>query len=201
MVLMACFMLGEKFTTLRLASLALGLCGTLLISVTDLEHVSFDQRVLLGNVIVFFAGAGSAFYNTYSKDLLSRYSEAEVLLYSYLVAALACAVVSLAVDRPSFVQVWEADASTWLAIAVLGLLSWGLAMVLWMWVLNRLEVGQISTSIYLLPVFGVILSVITVHDRFTGSQILGAVLALVGTATLTVFERNIPAETTQATSK
>lgn len=201
MVLMACFMLGEKLTGLRLASLALGLCGTLLISITDLKHVSFDHRVLLGNVIILFAGAGSAFYNTYSKDLLSRYSEVEVLLYSYLVAGLACAVISLAVDRPSFVKAWEPDASTWVAIAVLGLLSWGLAMVLWMWVLNRLEVGQISTSIYLLPVFGVILSVVTVHDQITRSQIMGAVLVLVGTATLTLFERNVPGETMQARPK
>ena len=46
-------------------------------------------------------------------------------------------------------------------------------MVLWMWVLNRLEVGQVSTSIYLLPLFGLILSIVTVHDHITLSQILG----------------------------
>ena len=49
----------------------------------------------------------------------------------------------------------------------LGVLPWGLAMVLWMWVLNRLEVGQVSASIYLLPFFGLGLSVLTVHDRIS----------------------------------
>ena len=61
-------------------------------------------------------------------------------------------------------------------------------MVLWMWVLNRLEVGQVSTSIYLLPLFGLILSIVTVHDRITLSQILGGALTVAGTATLTLFE-------------
>ena len=63
-------------------------------------------------------------------------------------------------------------------------------MVLWMWVLNRLEVGQISTSIYLLPLFGLILSVVTVHDHITLSQILGGALTVAGTAALTLFENS-----------
>jgi drug/metabolite transporter (DMT)-like permease len=67
-------------------------------------------------------------------------------------------------------------------------LSWGIAMILWMWVLNRLEVGQISTSIYLLPLFGLILSIVTVHDHITLPQILGGALTVAGTATLTLFE-------------
>jgi drug/metabolite transporter (DMT)-like permease len=78
----------------------------------------------------------------------------------------------------------------WGALAVLGLLSWGLAMVLWMWVLNRLDIGQVSTSIYLLPLFGLVLSVVWVHDRITLSQIVGGILTIAGTAILTLFESN-----------
>ena len=78
--------------------------------------------------------------------------------------------------------------STWWAVLSLGLLPWGLAMVLWMWVLNRLEVGQVSASIYLLPFFGLVLSVITVHDRISVHQGFGGALVLVGTIVLTVYE-------------
>jgi drug/metabolite transporter (DMT)-like permease len=63
-------------------------------------------------------------------------------------------------------------------------------MVLWMWVLKRLDVGQISTSIYLLPLFGLVLSVISVHDHITLSQVLGGSLTVAGTVTLTMFEKN-----------
>jgi len=61
-------------------------------------------------------------------------------------------------------------------------------MILWMWVLNRLEVGQVSVSIYLLPFFGLLLSIVSVHERITESQIVGGLLTVASTATLTLFE-------------
>ena len=69
----------------------------------------------------------------------------------------AAAVAAIFEAKP-FYRVTGYSGATWIAVAVLGFLSWGVAMILWMWVLNRLEVGQISTSIYLLPLFGLILS-------------------------------------------
>jgi drug/metabolite transporter (DMT)-like permease len=193
-------MLKEKLTLIRILCLCLGLIGTLLVSTSDLAQASLSRSLLLGNFVIFIAGAGSAFYNTYSKDLLSRYSELEVLIYSYVVATVGCAVISLAFEPKPFYYVTGYSGATWVAIAVLGILSWGLAMILWMWVLNRLEVGQISTSIYLLPLFGLILSVLTVHDRITLPQILGGILTVVGTATLTLFEGRRSAQVAESQS-
>ncbi len=181
-------MLGEKLSLIRAFSLLLGLVGTLLVSTSDLSQASFSRSLLLGNFVILIAGLGSAFYNTYSKDLLSRYSELEVLIFSYAVGVAACAVISAGFEARPFYRVAGYSGATWLAVAVLGVLSWGVAMILWMWVLNRLEVGQISTSIYLLPLFGLILSIVTVHDHITLPQILGGALTVAGTATLTLFE-------------
>lgn len=189
-------MLGERLTLIRVLSLMLGLAGTLLISTTDLAQASFNRRLLLGNLIILIAGLGSAFYNTYSKDLLSRYSELRVLLYSYIIGASACAVISAAFETKPFYQFSGYTGATWLAVVVLGVLSWGIAMVLWMWVLNRLEVGQISTSIYLLPLFGLIFSIVTLHERISVSQILGGVLTVAGTAMLTLYEGRRQGQTT-----
>jgi drug/metabolite transporter (DMT)-like permease len=188
MTVLGVFMLKEKLTTIRLCSLMLGLAGTLLISTNDLGRVSFDHSLLLGNLVILVAGFGSAFYNTYSKNLLSRYSELEVLLYSYAVGIAACAIISAATEQRPFYSISGYPADTWLAIAVLGVLSWGIAMILWMWVLKHLEVGQVSVSIYLLPLFGLLLSIVSVHERMTESQIIGGLLTLASTATLTLFE-------------
>ncbi len=188
MTVLGVLMLGERLTLVRLLCLMLGLAGTLLISTGDLATASFGRGVLLGNVAILLGGLGSAFYNTYSKELLSRDSELDVLIYSYVVGAAACAVISFSIDRRPFFDVAGYSPSTWWAVLSLGLLPWGFAMVLWMWVLNRLEVGQVSASIYLLPFFGLVLSVITVHDRISVHQILGGALVLVGTVVLTVYE-------------
>lgn len=188
MTLLGVLMLGEKLTMIRVFSLILGLAGTLLISTSDLARVSFNRTLLLGNLVILIAGLGSAFYNTYSKDLLNRYSEVEVLLYSYAVGAAACAIISAVAEPIPLYHLRGYSTGTWIAIGVLGLLSWGIAMILWMWVLKRLEVGQVSVSIYLLPLFGLLLSIISVHERITVPQVLGAILTVAGTASLTFFE-------------
>jgi drug/metabolite transporter (DMT)-like permease len=102
---------------------------------------------------------------------------------------MACAVISLFLESRPFYRIAGYSSATWCAIAVLGFLSWGIAMILWMWVLKRLDVGQISTSIYLLPIFGLILSVLAAHDRIRLPQLLGGVITLSGTVTLTFFDR------------
>src|SRR4051794_11196088 len=73
MTVLGVVMLGESFTVLRIFSLVLGLIGTLMISTSDLAHASFNRNLLIGNLVIFVAGMGSAFYNTYSKSLLSNY--------------------------------------------------------------------------------------------------------------------------------
>ena len=189
MTVMAAVMLGERITRLRVATLALGLFGTLLVSVNDIRGASFSRSLLLGNVVIFLAGAGSAFYNTYGKDLLRRFSEIEVLVASYIAGGFFCAVISLFLESRPFYVISGYSMKVWLSIAVLGLLSWGVAMILWMWVLTRLDVGQISVSIYLLPFFGLILSVLTVHERLVTPQILGGGLVVISTIVLTAFDK------------
>jgi drug/metabolite transporter (DMT)-like permease len=72
---------------------------------------------------------------------------------------------------------------------VLGFLSWGFAMVLWMWVLNRLDVGQISVSVYLLPFLGLLVSVVTLHDHLHAVQLIGGLVVLLATVALTAYDK------------
>lgn len=201
MTMLGVVMLGERITAIRVVSLILGIVGFLLVSTNDLAHVSFDRSLLLGNAAIFIGGLGSAFYNTYSKNLLARYSELEVLIYGYIVSALACAILSAATERRPFYSLAGYSGETWLAVLFLGAISWGLAMVLWLWVLNRLEVGQVSSSIYLLPLFGVLLSVMTLHEQITVRQVFGGAITLAGTAVLMFVENRRPAQHNGATAE
>jgi drug/metabolite transporter (DMT)-like permease len=189
MTLMGVFMLGEKMTYPRVFSLFLGVAGTLLISTDDLRHASFKPALLIGNLVIFLAGLGSAFYNAYSKELLTRYSELELLVYSDALGALCCGLVSLLSERSSLFGLTHYPLSAWLSLLVLGTLSWGLAMVLWMKVLAQLDLVQVSVSVYLLPVFGVMLSILTLHERLRPQQVVGGVLVIIGTVALTVFDK------------
>jgi drug/metabolite transporter (DMT)-like permease len=189
MTLMGALLLGEKITRVRVVTLGLGLAGTLLVSVNDLQGVSFSRTLLLGNFVIFLAGAGSAFYNAYGKGLLRHFSETEVLVGSYITGGLSCGIISVLAESKPFYRVGGYGANVWGAVAVLGLLSWGVAMVMWMWVLNKLDVGQISVSIYLLPFFGLLVSVVTLHEHLNLVQLLGGAVVVVSTIVLTVFDK------------
>ncbi|HEX8984180.1 MAG TPA: DMT family transporter [Bryobacteraceae bacterium] len=188
MVLLAIVLLGERVTVLRLASLVAALAGTILTSRPDMTGSVVSTSVLAGNIVILFSGLGSAFYNTYCKKVLGRFGELRVLINTYLVGCAACGVISAATDSRPFYQFGGYPASVWLSIGVLGALTWGLAMVLWMWVLKRLEAVQVSVSIYLLSIFGVLLSAVTLGERVRLPQILGGLMVFAATFVTSEYE-------------
>ena len=191
MSIMGVFLLKERLTLIRIVSLLLALAGTVLISHSDLQGSSFRRDLLIGNAVIFVAGAGSAFYNAYSKKLLETFSEVEVLLYGYLISVAACAAIALTTGEHAFYDVRAFPLSAWIAVACLGGFSWGLAMVLWMWVLKRIAVSQASVSVYMLSIFGVLLSAIMLHERPGMMQIIGGIIVVIATVLATEFDHRL----------
>jgi drug/metabolite transporter (DMT)-like permease len=189
MVLLAVLLLGERVTWLRVASLAIALVGTLLTSRRELGDARMGSSMLTGNIVIFFSGLGSAFFNTYSKRVLERFGELTVLIYTYVVASVCCGIISLLVDDRPFYAITGLPLAFWLSILTLGAFTWGIAMILWMWVLNRLEAIQVSTSIYMLSIFGVILSAVVLGERIGLPQIVGGALVFAGTFLTSEYDR------------
>jgi drug/metabolite transporter (DMT)-like permease len=186
---LASMVLGERMTRLRWASLGIALVGVLILSTPDLRQMSLSKgEFLMGNVLVLLACVGSAVYNVYCKELLKSFTPMEVLTFGYLLAF----VFSLLLMYWSEPFAWSSlrtySSSTWVALLVLSVFSWGLAMVLWMFLLQRLDVSQASVSIYLLPFFGVVLSAITLHESIGLSTVIGGVITLTGTILITTLE-------------
>ena len=195
---LASLILGERMTWIRWLSLAVSLAGVLLLSRSDLRQQALARgEFLAGNVLVLLACASSSFYNVYSKDLLRRFTAFEVLVYGY-VMALALSIPFLIWAEPvSWPAVRAYTAATWLSVLVLSAFSWGLAMVLWMFVLRRIDVSQASVSIYLLPFLGVLISALTLHEHITGSMLIGGAITLAGAVMITVAENPSAEENAQ----
>jgi drug/metabolite transporter (DMT)-like permease len=187
--LLASVILGERMTSMRWLSLGLSLAGVLLLSHSDLHQQALMRgEFLTGNILVLLACASSSFYNVYCKDLLSRFTAFEVLVYGYAIA-LALSILLLIWTEPlTWPAVRAYTPATWLSVLVLSAFSWGLAMVLWMFVLSRIDVSQASVSIYLLPFLGVLISALTLHERITASMLIGGAITLAGAVIITVVE-------------
>ena len=186
---LATAILGEKMTRARWLSLFVSLCGVLILSDIDWRRLDLvSSRYLLANMLVLLACISSSFYNVYSKRLLRRFSPLEVLVFGYLIAVGVSLPLLIWVEPLTIVQIRGYTASTWFSIMILSVFSWGIAMVLWMHLLKRLDVSQASVSIYLLPFLGVLISTLTLGERITSTMIIGGLITLAGTILITTSE-------------
>src|SRR5580658_4781891 len=186
---LASLMLRERLTPLRCISFGIGLAGVLLMSVEDLRHSEFlDSKMLSGNLLILAGCAGSSFYNVYCKGLMQRFQEIEILIYSYIFASLASIPLLIWVEPFSFHAFAAFDLKSWLAFAFLAIFMYGVSMLLFFYVLQFIDVTLASTSLYLVPVFGVILGATLLGERLSPLAIVGAIVVLGATILIMQFE-------------
>ncbi len=187
---MAVVMLDEKMTPARWLSLFISLVGVLILSDVDWRHLELtSNKFLLGNVLVLLSCTSSSFYNVCSKELLRRFSPVEVLTFGYVLAVLVSVPLVYCTEPFSLNVVRHYALSTWIGLLLLGVFVWGLAMILWLFLLRRLDVSQASVSVYMLPFLGVLISAIFLGERITGTMIVGGGITLAGTILIVSMDR------------
>jgi len=180
---MAVILLGERMTLVRWLSFALAIGGVLMVSDIDWHSVEiFRGSYLLGNLLLF------AFYNTYSKKLLETFNPVELLVYTFLVADIEILILMLILEPPQPAQLLSLGIGVWSTLLTIALFSLSVSMLLFFWVIDKIDVTQASLSIYLLPVFGVLLSTVFVSEKITAQLVFGGLLVFAGTFLVTVYE-------------
>jgi len=176
-------------TPVRWASLVVALAGVLILSDFDWRHLGLaSSKYAFAHFLILLACTSSSFYNVRCKGLLSRFTPLEVLIYGYVCAVIASVPLLIWVEPFRWSGVQAYNTATWISLLVLSVVSWGLAMVLWMYLLTRLDVSQASVSVYLLPFLGVVVSSVTLGERITSTMVLGGAVTLVGTILATSTE-------------
>jgi drug/metabolite transporter (DMT)-like permease len=66
-------------------------------------------------------------------------------------------------------------------LALLSVLVYWLSMVLFFEVLTRRALAPVSVSLYLMTIFGVLISTTILHEALTSSMLIGALLVFFGT--------------------
>jgi drug/metabolite transporter (DMT)-like permease len=186
---MAVILLGERMTAVRWLSFVLAIAGVLIVSEIDWRSVSiFKARYLAGNALILGSCLGSAFYNTYTKKLLEAFSPLELLVCTFLLADLDLIVLTLVFEHPRLTALASLGTAVWGSLLAIAIFSLSLSTLLYFWVIDKIDVTQASLSIYLLPVFGVLLSTLVVQERITARLIFGGLMVFAGTFLVTVYE-------------
>jgi drug/metabolite transporter (DMT)-like permease len=179
---LASFMLKERLTLLRMASLGIGLVGVVFLSIGDLRQASFgSMKFLTGNLLIFGGCFGSSFYNVYCKGLMQKFSELEILIYSYITASIA-SIPLLIWAEPFHLHTLRAfDSKAIAAFLFLAFFMYGASMLLFFKALQHLDVTTASTSLYLVPVFGVLLAAFLLGERLSLTMLIGGAIVLIST--------------------
>lgn len=186
---LACALLQERLTRLRVASLFLGLAGVFLLSAGDLRSSSFIRsNYLVGNLLILAGCLGSSFYNVYCKELLRRFEEVEILIFSYITACIASLPLLIWLEPFHLRTLISLDARSWLAFAFLAVLMYGASMLLFFEALKHLDVTVASTSLYLVPVFGVLLAFAIIGERLSPIALFGAVIVIAATVVIMKYD-------------
>ncbi len=188
---LASFMLKERLTLLRVVSLTIGLVGVVFLSVGDLRHASFgSMKFLIGNLLIFGGCLGSSFYNVYCKRLMHKFQEIEILIFSYVTASIASIPLLIWVEPVHFRSFAAFNGKSIAAFLFLALFMYGASMLLFFKALQHLDVTTASMSLYLVPVFGVLLAALLLGERLNPAALAGAAIVLLSTILVVRYDRS-----------
>jgi len=138
--------------------------------------------------LIFIGTLGSAFYNSYGKKILERYSPTEMLFFTYLAMFAVMTPLTLAQEPGVFAAIPHFSLSTWIGLALLTFFHNYLSMVLFLKALKQLDAIQAALSNYLITFFGIPIAAIWLKEKLTSVAIIGGVLILGSTLLITVWE-------------
>ena len=185
---LACIFLHERMTPIRWVSFGVAIIGVLMCSDIDFRTLNFGKGYLYGNVLIFVGTLGSAFYNSYGKKMLKRYSPTEMLFFTYLAMFFVMTPLTLAQEPRVFAVIPHFTLRTWIGLALLTFFHNYLSMVLFLKALKQLDAIQAALSNYLITFFGIPIAAIWLKERLTPLAIVGGLLILGSTLLITLWE-------------
>ncbi len=187
---LAFIFLGERMTGMRWVSFILAIVGVLMCSGIDFRGLSLGTSYLFGNILIFLGTLGSAFYNSYGKKMLERYSPMEMLFFTYVAMCVIMTPLVLTEERQVFAHIPDFTLRTWVGLILLTFFHNYLSMVLFLKALKQLEAIQAALSNYLITFFGVPIAAIWLGEKLTLLAIIGGVMVLGSTLLITLWDAN-----------
>lgn len=189
----ASILLKEKLNIVRIIGFLIALTGVLLTSLPDLKGASFSEgSYFKGNLIFLVACACAAFFNTYSKVLIDKnFTELEILVYCSIVGSIACIPLLIWVEPLHLSTLLHSGTTVLFGLLELSFIVYGVSMLLFFYILKRMDVTQAILGNYLLPFFIALLGIVLLNEKITATMIIGGIIIFAGTLMVTVYENQL----------
>jgi drug/metabolite transporter (DMT)-like permease len=177
-VLAPMFLPDERITLPKIAGLALGFAGVIMLVAPDLVNLSDSdltgELMMLGAAICYGVG------NVYSKRNVHGLRPMIPALFQVIFAAAIIVPMALVIEHP--VSSVQPAPSAIVAVIWLGILGSGVAYLCYFTILAHWGATRTSMVAYLLPVVGIALGAAVMQDPVTVNRIVGTGLIIAGIA-------------------
>lgn len=168
----------EKLTRYKSIGIGLAFTGIVLIVTGSKAGISIASKTFLGDVIILCAAISWGVYTILAKRFLKKYPSTQFTGVMSIVGMVFLLIIGL----PNLLHVnWTGiSLKGWGGIFYSGLLSIGLAYLIWNNSVSK--IGAIRTAAYqnLVPVLGLVFGVVLLQEALTLQQYSGSALVIVG---------------------
>lgn len=189
----AAILLKERLNIVRITGFIIAIAGVLLTSIPDIKGASFSEgQYLTGNLVFLLACGCCAFYNTCCKLLIDKnFSELEIMVYCSIVGSIACLPFLIWVEPLNFSKLIYSGKTVLFGMLELSFIVYGVSILLFFYILKRMDVTQAILGNYLLPFLIALLGVVLLNERITINMIIGGAIVILGTLMVTVYEKQL----------
>ena len=168
----------EKLTRYKSIGIGLAFTGIVLIVTGSKAGISIASKTFLGDVIILCAAISWGVYTILAKRFLKKYPSTQFTGVMSIIGMIFLLIIGL----PNLTQVnWTGiSLKGWGGIVYSGLLSIGLAYLIWNNSVSK--IGAVRTAAYqnLVPVLGLVFGVVLLQEALTLQQYSGSALVIVG---------------------
>ncbi|MGD8749378.1 MAG: EamA family transporter [Balneolaceae bacterium] len=168
----------EKMNMLKSLGVLLAFGGIVFLVSGGSESLSLGSDTFFGDLVVLTAAIVWGGYSILSKTFLDRYSPIQ---FSAIMASIGSVVLFL-IGLPNILELhWsEISVSAYGGLVYSGLISIGIAYLIWNYGLQK--VGAVHTATYqnLVPVLGMIFGIVLLNEKLTILQFIGSGLVISG---------------------
>lgn len=189
--LFAFILLKEKMNKVRWLSFIIAIAGVILCSTGDIKQMDFGSKYALGNLLIFMAIIGNSYYNVGCKKIAERYTEMEMVFYTYLVMVILLSPLVWYYEPDVFARIPEFSTQTWTGLGLLTFFHNFLSMILFFKALKVLDATQVALSNYLITFMGLPIAAIWLGEKLNNQAIAGGVLVLASTLIITIIDYRI----------
>jgi drug/metabolite transporter (DMT)-like permease len=150
--------------------------------------MDFSSKYALGNLLIFMAIVGNAYYNVGIKKIAENYSEMELVFFTYVVMVVLLTPLVLYYEPDTFTRIPSFTSQTWIGMSLLTFFHNFLSMILFFKALKILDATQVALSNYLITFLGLPIAAIWLGEKLNMSAVVGGVLVLLSTLIITIVD-------------